>query len=263
MASTLRPVRGYAALAVPFAYATAALLLGDDGREWVLSAQAGRWRLGAAVPGHRARCLVGLRRAVVGRLLGLGPGREHVARALANGDGARPFAARLPAQRAARRWALGLGLRDLLGHHPRDLDDAHRPDQLGPRLRAERDHDRRADHAARRGGRASVGLLAARWRRFAAAAPARPAPRPSRRPALDVALAVPPPRWPWRPSSCRSPPADLGLDTYRLFAEPLGVAVVAALALCPLLATGGARGRRGGRRCAGRCSWRPWPCPRC
>ncbi len=31
-------------------------------------------------------------------------------------------------------------------------------------------------------------------------------------------------------------------DTYRLFAEPLGVAVVAAVALCPLLALGGATG---------------------
>ena len=34
----------------------------------------------------------------------------------------------------------------------------------------------------------------------------------------------------------------VGPDTYRLFAEPLGVAVVAAVALCPLLALGRATG---------------------
>jgi cytochrome c-type biogenesis protein CcmF len=36
----------------------------------------------------------------------------------------------------------------------------------------------------------------------------------------------------------------VGPDTYRLFAEPLGVAVVAAIALCPLLALGRASGHR-------------------
>ena len=36
----------YAALTVPFAYATAALLLGSTGRDWVLGAQSGRWPAG-------------------------------------------------------------------------------------------------------------------------------------------------------------------------------------------------------------------------
>ena len=80
---------GYVGLAVPFAFAVSALLVGRADRELGRAEpEVDDRRLGDAVAGHRPRRLVGVHGAVVGRLLGLGPGREHVADAVAHRHGA-------------------------------------------------------------------------------------------------------------------------------------------------------------------------------
>ncbi|MGZ4199156.1 MAG: cytochrome c-type biogenesis CcmF C-terminal domain-containing protein, partial [Thermoleophilia bacterium] len=90
----------------------------------------------------------------------------------------------------------------------------------------------------------SIGLLAWRWRRFGGRE--RPVALASRDVAFyltNVALAV------FAAALLVATVVvplvsdrTVGPDTYRLFAQPLGVAVVAALALCPLLALGRASG---------------------
>jgi cytochrome c-type biogenesis protein CcmF len=95
----------------------------------------------------------------------------------------------------------------------------------------------------------SVGLLAWRWRRFGAQGqPVALSARDVAHELTDVALAA-----------CAAAllaatvvvPLALGRtvgpSTYRLFAQPLGVAVVAAVALCPLLSLGRATGWTFGR----------------
>ena len=188
----------YAALTVPFAYATGVLLLGDTGRSWARERPAlGGGRLAVPVARHRPGRLVGLRRALVGRLLGLGSGREHLARALAHRHRPGALADRLPAPRAAAALDARPGLRHLLVHDRRHLDDAHRPGQLGARLPAQR--DARSDPlrpGRRRGGRlgrpargalAAVrrgsGSAAGRGRRACAHRPERRAQRAGRGPA--------------------------------------------------------------------------------
>ena len=147
----------YAALTVPFAYAIAALLLGAGGREWVLGAQ--KWtrrRLGVPDAGHRSGRLVGVRRALVGRLLGLGPGREHLADPLADRDGPAALDDALPPAWPAAALDAGPRLRHVLAHDRRHLDDPHRADQLGARLRTQRHPDRDPLDLAG-GGRRPVG----------------------------------------------------------------------------------------------------------
>ncbi len=65
-----------------------------------LDAAVDHGRLDVPDPGHRARQLVGLLRARLGRLVVLGPGRERLVHALAGGHRADPFAGR---DREARR----------------------------------------------------------------------------------------------------------------------------------------------------------------
>ena len=100
-------------------------------------AEVGRVRLALPLAGHRPRRLVGLRRAQLRRLLGLGRGGEHVARPLAHGDGAAPLVHALQGARPLQALGAGARRRDVLLHHPRHVDDAHRPHQLGARVRTE------------------------------------------------------------------------------------------------------------------------------
>ena len=130
--------------------------------------EVGRGRLAVPVAGHRPGRLVGLRRAQLGRLLGLGPGREHLAGALAHGHRPAALVARSTGARGLfKRWALALacatfwctivatwttrtGLISSV-HAFEQQRDAGR-DPLGP--------------GHRRGGRRRVALIAWRWRRF-------------------------------------------------------------------------------------------------
>ncbi len=77
---------GYVALAVPFAFAIAALVTRRLDTAWIAQRPA-LDDLRLALPGHRdpARLPLGLRGARLGRLLGLGPGRERGADAVAGG----------------------------------------------------------------------------------------------------------------------------------------------------------------------------------
>ena len=76
---------GYVGMVVPFAFCMAALLTRELGSGWIKLTR--RWTLFAwIVPGHRhsdGRAL-GLRRAGLGRLLGLGSGGERLAHAVAH-----------------------------------------------------------------------------------------------------------------------------------------------------------------------------------
>ncbi len=91
----------------------------------------------------------------------------------------------------------------------------------------------------------SAGLLAWRWRRFGVQRQAVSlTPRDVAHELTNVALAV------FAAALLvatvvvpLTTDRTVGPDTYRLFAEPLGVAVVAAVALCPLLGLGRAGGR--------------------
>ena len=118
---------GYVGFTVPFAFAIAALVTGRVGEGWLVETR--RWtlvRLGLPHRRHRARRVVELRGARLGRLLGLGPGRERLVPAVAHrhrlpalGDGA-----------GAARHAAGLepvaAVRHLRAHHP-----GHVPHPLG------------------------------------------------------------------------------------------------------------------------------------
>ena len=87
---------GYVGFTVPFAFAIAALVTGRVGEGWL--AETRRWTLfawGFLTGRHRARRVVELRGARLGRVLGVGPGRERLDPAVAHrhrvhplGDGA-------------------------------------------------------------------------------------------------------------------------------------------------------------------------------
>ena len=170
---------GYAATAVPFAFAIAALW-GRRYDEWVKASLP--WALLTVVTlGLRdpARRLLGLRDARLGRLLGLGPGRELLAGAVARVGGAGPRhapAARPrplpPAQLRARHPGLRPGR---LRHLPDPLRRARR--LLGALLRRPRHH--------RLAGRQPRGLPRDRVRRPARGAGARSRRRPGDEPFLS------------------------------------------------------------------------------
>ena len=113
---------GYTGMAVPFAFGVAALVTNRLDEEWLRVVR--RWTL---VPwtfltlGHRRRGMVELRGARLGRLLGLGPGRERGAPAVADGDGVHALR---DGRRAARRPPDLDGRprdRDLRAHPARDV----------------------------------------------------------------------------------------------------------------------------------------------
>ena len=75
---------GLVGFAVPFAFAFAALVTGELGTTWFRTTR--RWTLFAWLflsDRHHARRALGLRGARLGRLLGLGSGRERVVHAVA------------------------------------------------------------------------------------------------------------------------------------------------------------------------------------
>jgi len=236
----------YATLAVPFAFATAALLLGDTGRTWVPGAQ--RW-------------------AVAGWLLlslgiGLGAWWAYVVLSWGGYWGWDPVEntslvpwltatalvhSLLVYRRRGQlaRWTLGLACATFWATLLATWTT--RTDLISSVHAFERSGTMVAVLTTLLGVVAalSIGLLVARWRRFAVAPPARADGAAGLAAAglnvtlavLAAALAV---------ATVLVPLAagrTLGPDTYRAFAEPLGLAVVAALALCPLLAAGGAGGR--------------------
>ena len=236
----------YAALTVPFAYATAALLLGDTGRGWAPGAQ--RW-------------------AVVGWLLlslgiGLGAWWAYVVLSWGGYWGWDPVEntslvpwltatalvhSLLVYRRRGQlaRWTLGLACATFWAIILATWTT--RTDLISSVHAFERSETMVVVLTALLGAVAalSIGLLAARWRRFAAAPPARAGDATGLAAAvlgvvlvvLAAALAVATVVVPLTTGRI------LGPDTYQAFAEPLGIVVVAALAVCPLLATGGARGR--------------------
>ena len=76
---------GYVATAIPFAFAIAALITRRLDAEWLGVVR--RWSLLVVVlphDRHHARHVVGVRRARMGRLLGVGSGGERVAAAVAH-----------------------------------------------------------------------------------------------------------------------------------------------------------------------------------
>ena len=79
---------GYVGLAIPFAFCMAALLARPHGRALDrVDAPLDAGRLGIPRRRHAARRPLGLRRGRLGRLLGLGSGRERRADAVADGHG--------------------------------------------------------------------------------------------------------------------------------------------------------------------------------
>jgi cytochrome c-type biogenesis protein CcmF len=86
---------GYVGFSVAFAFSIAALLAGKLDATWARWSRP--WTLAAwsfLTHRHRARQLVGVLRAGLGRLVVLGPGRERVVHAVARRHGARAFARR-------------------------------------------------------------------------------------------------------------------------------------------------------------------------
>ena len=231
---------GYVGLAVPFAFADLHAAA-RTARQALGAARAEVDRRGLAVPvaRHRPGRVVGLRRAQLRRLLGLGPRGEHVAGAVALGDGP---AARLHALQVARplqALGSGPGRGDVLLHHPGDVDDALGPHQLRARLREARAARLDPLHVPRghRGRQHRPHRLAL--------APLRE-PRGGRVAALDGSSSTTsrtccsscsPWRWPRPPSSrgcCWTVPS--APSTYDAIGRPLGVVVLALIAICPLLA---------------------------
>ena len=120
-------------------------------------------RLGLPHGRHRARRLVELRGARVGRLLGLGPGRERVAAAVAHRDRVHPLGDGAGTARDAARLEPVARARDVLPHDPRHVPHAFRRRHVGAQLhavadravaadvpRCRRDRLRRAHRVARR-----------------------------------------------------------------------------------------------------------------
>jgi cytochrome c-type biogenesis protein CcmF len=235
----------YAALTVPFAFATAALLVGSTGREWVLGSQ--KW----TVAGW----------ALLTLGIGLGAWWAYVVLSWGGYWGWDPVenTSLIPWLTATallhsmnlyrrrglfKRWTLALAcatfwLAMVATWTTRTglIASVHafqRNDTLIAILTA-----LLVVVAA-----SSIGLLAWRWRSFGSSAqPAPPAPRDVLHSLSNVAL-----------SACAAAlllatvAVPLIFDrtvtaaTYRLFAQPLGVVVVAGLALCPLLAWARAAG---------------------
>ena len=240
----------YAALTVPFAYATAALLLGSTGRDWVLGAQ--KWTV------------AGWAFLTLG--IGLGAWWAYVVLSWGGYWGWDPVenTSLIPWLTATallhsmnlyrrrgllRRWTLALACATFWLTIVATWTT--RTGLISSVHAFERNDTLIVILSTLLGVVAvvSVGLLAWRWRRFGAQGqPVALSARDVAHELTDVALAA-----------CAAAllaatvvvPLALGRtvgpSTYRLFAQPLGVAVVAAVALCPLLSLGRATGWTFGR----------------
>ena len=83
---------GYIGTAIPFAFAIAALITRRLDAGWLAAVR--RWTLALVVLQHRRhhpRHVVGVRRARLGRLLGVGSGRERIVSAVAREHGVPAF----------------------------------------------------------------------------------------------------------------------------------------------------------------------------
>ena len=91
-------------------------------------------RLGVSVGGNSARRALGLCRARMGRLLGLGPGRKCVPDAVADGNGVSALGDHAGKARDDARVERLAGLSHVHVMHPGHFADAQRRGQFGPRL---------------------------------------------------------------------------------------------------------------------------------
>ena len=126
---------GYVGFAVPFAFAIAALITGRLGEGWLVETR--RWTVAAwgfLTAGHPARGLVELRGPRLGRLLGLGPGRERLPAALADRHRLHPLGDGPGAAGHAAGLEPVAGVRHVLPDDPRHLPDPVRGGRVGPCL---------------------------------------------------------------------------------------------------------------------------------
>ena len=152
---------GYVGFAVAFAFACAAMLEGKLDQTWARWTRP--WTTMAwcfPVRRHRARQLVGLLRARLGRLLVLGSGGERLVHALAGGHRADPFAGGHRKARPVQELDAAAGHPRVLPEFVRHLPGALRRADLGAFLRGRSDarhvhpgvphhRDRRCAHAVR------------------------------------------------------------------------------------------------------------------
>ena len=102
---------GYVGFSVAFAFAVAALIGGNlDADLGALDAALDHRGLDLPHPRHRARQLVGLLRARLGRLVVLGPGRERLVHAVAGRHRADPLARRHREARRFKAWTVLLAI---------------------------------------------------------------------------------------------------------------------------------------------------------
>ena len=102
---------GYVGFSVAFAFAIAALLAGKlDARVGALVAAVDDRGVDVPDARHRARQLVGVLRARLGRLVVLGPGRERVVHAVARRHRADPFAGGDREARRFKSWTVLLAI---------------------------------------------------------------------------------------------------------------------------------------------------------
>ena len=119
-------------------------------------------RVGLPHRRHRARRVVELRGARLGRLLGLGPGRERVAAAVAHRDRVHPLGDGAGAARDAPRLEPVARHRDVLPHDPRHVPHPLGRRQLGARVHRSRHRAVAARRSSASSRRSASGSIA--WR---------------------------------------------------------------------------------------------------
>ncbi len=130
---------GYVGFTVPFMFGIAALVTGRFGEGWLLRHPPGDAR-GVGLPHrrHHPRRVVELRGARLGRLLGVGPGRERVAAAVAHRHRVHPLGDHPGTARDAAGVEPVAPHRDVLPHDPRHVPHPFGRHRLRPRVHAVR-----------------------------------------------------------------------------------------------------------------------------
>ena len=215
----------------------------------------------------RARRLVGLRGARLGRLLGLGSGRERVVPAVADRDRGAPLGAPHGAQGHPEGLDRHAGAGHVPAHDPRHVHDALGRLQLGALVHAERD---RPDDPGVPGAGARLLGRAARRCASTGSRPEgalEPALEPRRRCSWSTTCcsccspsrccSARCSRWSSRPT--RGVQMSVGRPYFDRMAVPIGVALLFLMGVGP----GAAVGPRDTRRSSGRRSCRRSSAPRC